>query len=209
MNPKDFVRAGYDRAGGAYTEQYGPLAAVRYCAWLEDIVRQVPNDRRILDLGCGGGVPVAQRLSTNYRVTGVDISPVQIAKARAAAPMAEFICGDMCAIELPPHSLAAVVALYSIIHVPLSEQPELFRRIAQWLAPGGFLLAALGHTSWTGFEERWLGVEGATMYWSHADASTYERWLTDLGFSVIKKQFIEEGSGGHTLLLARSACDSK
>jgi SAM-dependent methyltransferase len=203
MNPKDIVRTGYDRAADAYAEQYGPLSSVRYRDWLEDIARRVPKGGRVLDLGCGNGVPVAQRLATDYRLVGLDISPVQIAKARRAVPTAEFVCGDMSAIEFPARSLAAIVALYSIIHVPLAEQPNLFHRIAQWLEPGGHLLATVGHAEWTGVEERWLGVDGATMYWSHADADAYQGWLADLGFDVLTRQVVQEGASGHTLLLAR------
>ena len=76
----------------------------------------------------------------------------------------------------PDGSLSSVVALYSIIHVPLREQRPLLRRIHRWLAPGGILLMIAGDQAYTGTEENWLG-SGATMYWSHTDAATYAKWL--------------------------------
>ncbi|MCX5096466.1 class I SAM-dependent methyltransferase [Streptomyces sp. NBC_00365] len=49
----------------------------------------------VLDLGCGSGVPVARALATaGHRVTGVDISEVQIRRAREFVPQAEFIRAD-------------------------------------------------------------------------------------------------------------------
>ena len=75
--------------------------------------------------------------------------------------------------------------------------------MAGWLQPGGYLLATVGHDRWTGTEEDWLGVAGATMYWSHAGSTTYESWLIESGLSIHWPRFIPEGDGGHTLLLAR------
>jgi SAM-dependent methyltransferase len=158
----------------------------------------------VLDLGCGCGVPTAQLLAHDYAVTGVDLSPVQVARARQLVPQARFICADMTTLDFAPGSFAAVVSFYAIIHVPLAEQPGLFRNIRRWLRPGGFLLATVGADSWTGTEQNWLGVEGGTMFWSHADGATYERWLGEAGFALIWARFVPEGDGGHTLVLARA-----
>jgi len=75
----------------------------------------------------------------------------------------------------------AVVCLYAIIHLPLAEQPGLLRDLGRWLRPGGMLIATVGHRAWTGTERDWLGVPGGDMWWEHADAATYRRWLTDAG----------------------------
>lgn len=61
----------------------------------------------------------------------------------------------------------------------------------------------LGSVAWTGTERDWLGVEGATMYWSHADAQTYRRWLGEVGLEVVGDEFVPEGTGGHHLFNAR------
>ena len=42
--------------------------------------------RRVLDLGCGAGVPIARRLAERYKVTGVDISERQIMLVRRNVP---------------------------------------------------------------------------------------------------------------------------
>ena len=70
------------------------------------------------------------------------------------------------ALSFPAETYAAVVSFYAIIHVPLAEHEELFHRIARWLRPSGVLLATVGHSAWTGSEDDWLGVPGATMAWS-------------------------------------------
>jgi SAM-dependent methyltransferase len=122
-------------------------------------------------------VPVARYLANaGHHVTGVDISDVQIERARRLVPAGVFLRDDATRLQLPPDSFDAVVCLYALIHMPLAEQPSLIQRIATWLRPGGWLLATVGHSAWTGTEDNWLGGP-APMWWSHADAATYRSWL--------------------------------
>ena len=98
-------------------------------------------------------------------------------------------------------AFTAVVALYSIPHLPLEEQPSLFERIARWLQLGGYLMDTLGKIAWTGTENDWL-EPGVTMYWSHTNEDTYIKWLIEDGLRVVWTRFIPEGDGGHPLILA-------
>lgn len=106
----------------------------------------------------------------------------------------------MTVVRFPAGAFQAVMMLYSLIHVPLKKHRPLIRRIHQWLAPGGLLLTTVGKSAWTARERGWLGVN-AEMYWSHADADTYELWLRSVGFEILRRQFIPEGDSGHELFL--------
>ncbi len=110
-------------------------------------------------------------------------------------------------MEFPAEGFAAIVSLYAIIHVPLDEQPALFAKLFAWLQPEGYLLVIVGNSAGTGTEEDWLGVSGATMFWSHADAEIYESWLTELGFKLRWSKVIPEGDGGHQLIFAEKPKD--
>jgi SAM-dependent methyltransferase len=130
----DIVRRGYDalsaryRADDAGAGQYGP--------WIAELLATLSSESRVLDLGCGCGVPVSRDLSARgHIVTGVDVSDVQIARARRLVPDATFVRADATGLRLAPESCDAVVALYSIIHMPLTAQPLLLRAIAGWLCP--------------------------------------------------------------------------
>ncbi|HEY8302201.1 MAG TPA: class I SAM-dependent methyltransferase [Jatrophihabitans sp.] len=118
-----------------------------------------------------------------------------------ARPGATFVQADLTALELDAGSFDAVVALYSVIHVPLDAQPALLAAFARWLSPGGVLLMTAGSRAWTGTETGWLGGT-ATMWWSHADAATYRGWLGDAGLRVEDEAFVPEGDGGHSLFWA-------
>lgn len=205
MDPKHIVRQGYDLVSHVYRSGAEQEPNAAYSQWMARLVADVGPKPALLDLGCGCGTPVAKTLAAHGNVVGVDISPVQIERARSLVPDATFLCADMAALRFPPGSFDAVVAFYAIIHVPLEEQPELFKKIAGWLKPGGLFLAILGSSSWTGTEQDWLGVAGAQMYWSQADPDTYRSWLAAAGLSILEDEYVPEegGSAGHQLFYAR------
>lgn len=157
----------------------------------------------VLDLGCGNGVPVARSLANaGHHVTGVDISDVQIGRARRLVPAVTFLRADATRLDLPTACYDAVVCLYALIHMPLADQPRLIEKIGSWLRPGGWLLTTVGHSAWTGTEDNWLGGP-ATMWWSHADALTYRSWLQQAGLTITAEDFIPEGTSGHALFWAQ------
>jgi cyclopropane fatty-acyl-phospholipid synthase-like methyltransferase len=179
-DPRSVVSRGYDAIGGAYMERYG-RSQVRD-RWLEEMLARLPDRGRVLDLGCGAGVPVAHRLIEHgFNVVGVDGSANQIELARRNVPEAEFIHADMTAITFLPQSFDAIAAFYSITHIPREEHAMLLRRIAEWLKPGGLFVASLGSSACTDWRGEWLGAE---MFFSHYDASTYERLVQEAGFEL-------------------------
>jgi ubiquinone/menaquinone biosynthesis C-methylase UbiE len=200
-DPTDLVRTGYNALSHRYrgdddtTEQYDH--------WLADLLERLPERGQVLDIGCGCGIPVAGRLTAaGHQVTGVDVSDVQIERARSLVPDATFIRADATALDLPEASFDAVVCLYALIHIPLDQQTRLLNNMTRWLRPGGWLLATTGQDAWTGTQDNWLGGP-ATMWWSQTDATTYRSWLHESGLQVIDQQFIPEGDSGHALFWAR------
>jgi SAM-dependent methyltransferase len=199
-DPREVVRRGYDAVSVRYDQEYG--GDTKYQAWLGELRGRIPAGGAVLDLGCGSGLPVARNLNeAGYRVTGVDISDVQIRRARELIPQAEFVHADITAVEFSPDSFAAVVSFFALIHLPLEDQLPVLKRIASWLRPGGLFVATTGYWAWTGTEENWLGG-GAPMWWSHADVATYRSWISQAGLSIEREEFVPEGDGGHALFWA-------
>lgn len=205
--PEEVVRAGWNelstvyRPTGARADGTGHRNR-EYVVWLGPLFRELPRDASVLDLGCGCGEPSVRLLARRFQVTGVDISDVQIRRARSLVPTAHFVRADMSAVRFPPGRFQGVVMLYSLIHVPLRRQLPLLRRIYRWLSPGGLLLAIVGHDAWTARASGWLGMQ-TEMHWSHTDATTYGRWLRSTGFRILRRRFVPEGDSGHELFLAR------
>jgi len=200
--PKDLVRRGYDAVSHRYRRDADSDVGERR-AWIARLVAQLPPGASVLDLGCGCGIPVSRDLAAaGLSVTGVDLSDVQIGRAREFVPSARFLRADASDVDFPPDTFDAVVCLYMLIHLPLDEQPPVLAKVASWLLPGGRFVATTGHRAWTGTEENWLGG-GAPMWWSHGDAATYREWLANAGFTLDAEEFVPEGDGGHTLFWCR------
>jgi SAM-dependent methyltransferase len=67
-----------------------------YCAHVTALVRQYSERPAVtlLDIGCGGGKNVLN-LKRDFTVTGLDVSPVMLAQAKALNPECTFVQGDM------------------------------------------------------------------------------------------------------------------
>jgi len=209
-DPKTIVREGYDRASHAYRGDEFAYQRSGYAYWLSRFTPGLADGARVLDLGCGCGVPVSRELARRYDVTGVDLSPVQIARARRLEPRARFLRADMATVAFEPRSFDAAVAFFSLINLPLAEQSTVIERVARWLEPGGRLLAVVGKWASTHIERNFRGVRGAAMYWSYADVATYREWFGRAGF-VIEEQGSEprRGNPGYSVLIGRTQPGTK
>lgn len=75
----------------------------------------------VLDLGCGPGHVTRYLHDLGVQIVGVDLSPGMLREARRLNPDIEFREGDMRSLDWPDGSVAAIVAPYSILHIPREE----------------------------------------------------------------------------------------
>jgi SAM-dependent methyltransferase len=150
----------------------------------------VSPGEQVVELGCGTGVPVGKLLSAKYDYTGVDSSAGMLARARSALPDANLIHADMHAVAFPDGEFGAVVAFYSIPHVPREQHATLFQTIAGWLRRGGVFVANINSRDEpVGYDADWLGA--GPMFWSGFDGATNVALLADAGLTVIESAVVE------------------
>jgi SAM-dependent methyltransferase len=186
------VREGYDTIADRYlasmrtTETNDPRSE-----WVDRLLASMQPESRIIDIGCGPGVPTAAQLdAAGHRVVGVDISPRQVVLAQSEVPGAEFVAADIFDLHFEPGSFDDAIALFSLTHVPRGRYPDLFARLHSWLVPGGVFLASLGSTDSDGWlEEGFLGF-GATNWTNHYAPDTMLELVRDGGFSIERGEVI-------------------
>jgi ubiquinone/menaquinone biosynthesis C-methylase UbiE len=182
------VAAGYDRIADRYSQWLARIEGDPRDRMLAEFTQRLPAGGRVLDLGCGPGVPSTRVLAERFEVVGIDISEAQIESARALVPKATFIHGDFAEMDLPDASLTGVVALYSVSHIPREDHARLFARIARWLVPGGLFLATLGAADSPDWVGPWLGEP---MFFSSFDAETNRALLRAAGFTLLVDEIVE------------------
>ena len=130
-----------------------------YVAHIFDELKDKPFDRQLLDDGCGPGHVARYLHERGANVVGVDLSPAMIERARALTPAVRFEVGDMRALDVPDGAWQAVVAMYSIIHIPRGQLAPVFREMRRVLAPGGFAVLAFHIGSDVLHRDEWWGHE--------------------------------------------------
>lgn len=201
-NPKQVVRAGYNACAAAYSEtRSGPDEPDE----LERMLDVLPENPRILEVGCGAGYPVGALLASRGAYIGVDISRRQLELARRTLPDSCLIEGDIAELVFRDDVFDAIVSLYTLFHLPREEHADVLGCFLRWLRPGGYLFISVAKTGHPGYTE--TDFFGVTMYWSHHEPSWYVDALEALGFSGIQESLIPAGHGDsydHPVLLAQA-----
>jgi SAM-dependent methyltransferase len=200
----ELVARGYDAMIDTWEAWSAQVADDPRGAWAADLGARLPDGARVLELGCGGGTSETKALATRFRLTGVDLSERQLERARARVPEGEFVHADLTAIGFEPSSFDAVVAFYSLNHVPRELLAPLFGRIERWLSNDGWFMAALGASDLDGWTGDFLG---APSYFSGFDPATNRRLLREAGFDLERDEVVTisepEGPATFHWILAR------
>ncbi|MGN9765272.1 class I SAM-dependent DNA methyltransferase [Micromonospora sp. SD12] len=94
----------------------------------------------VLDLGCGPGHITGYLRSLGVDATGIDIVPEFIAHARAAHPDGRYRLGSMRDLDVVDHSVAGILAWYSVIHVPPQDLDGVLADFRRAMSPAGTLV---------------------------------------------------------------------
>ena len=191
---------------GVYERQAGRFDAERprslhEQAWLDRFLALVDPGGRVLDVGCGGGDPIAAyMMARGFEVVGVDASEAMLAIVRGRFPKGDWRQADMRRLDLP-ESFDGVIAWDSFFHLMPDEQRSVLRRLARHMKEGAPLLLTVGPEA--GEVAGWVG--GEAVYHASLALPEYEAILHELGVEI--QQFVPEDPScdGHTILLARKA----
>jgi len=192
----EVVRSGYDQLTLLYAKE-----RERFNNWpeVEAFTLQLPKNARVLDVGCGTGIPIAGKLvQIGFEVVGIDLSEKMVMTSRANVPGATFQQMNMAAIDFPAESFDGLSSCYAIIHTPRERHADIFRSFHKILKPQGVMLVSAASWAWEEIAN-YLGVE---MYWSHYDPSKTESLIIDAGFDIEFGRDVESGGETHHWVLA-------
>lgn len=189
MADRDDVRRAYDELAETYAAQRDDAGPAQEL--VEAFVTSLPSEAVVLDVGCGQGEPVLSHLAESVTAHGMDFSRSQLRLAAEAAPGARLVKGEMTRLPYQSGSVDAIVALWSLIHVPNADQESVLEEFARVLKPGGRLLVNDGRQAWTGENPDWLD-SGVEMAWEIAGADTTADQLDQVGFRILGRHGVPE-----------------
>jgi SAM-dependent methyltransferase len=181
------VAAGYDAMIDTWEAWKAAIEDDPRAEWCGELLDRLPEGARVVELGCGGGTTETRALASRFRLTGVDLSDAQLARARERVPAAEYIHADLTTVEFAAQTVDAVASFYVFNHVPRELLAPLFERIHTWLRPGGLLLATLGASDVPGWTGDFLG---APSYFSGYPAETNRRLLEAAGLTLLRDELV-------------------
>ncbi len=182
IDPRRIVANGYDKIALRFQEWGANLRIEERDRYIQVLLDHATRGMPLLDLGCGNGLPFTKQLAERYRVTAIDISPVQAKLAARNVPRAQVICADMSNMHFPPESFDAISAFYSLIHLPREELGEFLGRMTRWLRPNGLFVGCFTAHDMPGeYSDDWLG---APMYWSGYDSQHNRELLRAAGLTI-------------------------
>lgn len=196
----EIVRKGYNKIAGKYSKQ-----RKRYQSkpLLLKFLRYLPKNFKVMDLGCGAGIPVSKFLADNgCKVVGIDFSDEMIKLARKNAPSAKFIKKDITKINFKEDSFDGAVSFYAIIHIPRKYHLKIYTNLHKMLKPGGVLFVnASGTSTWEETAEDYLGVP---MFWSFYHPKITLKLIRKAGFQVIWSKILRIGHETQFWVLAKN-----
>ncbi len=128
--------------------------------WILDHVALA--DRRVVDIGCGGGILAEAMAASGARVTGIDLADASLQVARLHALDSglgidyRLISAERLATEAPGQ-FDVVTCMEMLEHVP--DPASIVRACAQLVRPGGWVFLSTINRNWKSFVLAIVGAE--------------------------------------------------
>jgi ubiquinone/menaquinone biosynthesis C-methylase UbiE len=152
-------------------------------ALFADLVHAL-GDGPVADVGCGPGHVTAHLHKLGVDVFGIDLSPAMIEIARREHPHLSFEVGSMTNLQLADASVIALLAFWSLIHIPDDEIPAVLGHFRRVLRPGGPLLLGFHVGDESRLKTQGYGGHPMKVYVHHRQPDRVAAWLRDAGFTV-------------------------
>ncbi len=173
--------------------------------YLDLIVKAIPTDSSILDLGCGTGDPIAKFfIEKGYNLTGVDGSRKMMDLFQRNFPStkfsnANFIFADMRKIKLR-QKFDAIIAWDSFFHLTQDDQRKMFVFFESHIKPSGMLLFTSGGPE---AGEIWSDNNGENLYHASLSKKEYQELFEKFGFEIVMYKEEDPDCQGHTVWVGR------
>jgi len=162
----------------------------------------LPPGARVLDIGCGNGIPITRALlSAGHRIVGLDSSREMLVRFRGNYPEVPAVRGIVQLAPFAERTFDAAVAWGVMFHLNQSDQMTAIASVSHVLKSGAPFLFTAGDVD--GFEAKEDTMNGVQFrYWSFT-IDDYRRVLSERGFTL--SDYHEDGGKNGYYLAKKSA----
>lgn len=139
--------------------------------WIKKFISYLPDDAKILDLGCGFGRDSRIFSSNKFDTYGIDLSSKMIEKAKEFSPKTKFFVMDMLKLKFDDNFFDGVWGSASLLHLNKKDADLTILEIKRVLKNNGFLYLNLkeGFGEKNIIDERYKGVEKFYSYYQEKE----------------------------------------
>lgn len=195
MTPDDILST-YERVAKGFARSRDRTLYER--RWLDRALGYAPG-RKVLDLGCGPGLPIAAYLDDRRaEITGVDGAQAMVALFRQNLPRARVLHRDMRGLDLG-EEFDLILAWNSLFHLSADDQRAMFPVFAAHARVRSVLLMTTGPEAGEAIGQ----VEGQEVYHASLSPEDYQALLEGQGFEVLAFAPEDPDCNGHSVWMAR------
>ena len=166
--------------------------------WLDRFLSTLAPEGRLLDLGCGSGIPVAGYfLEKGYALVGIDYSETMIALAQQHYPAGDWKVQDINELSVTG-KFEGIYSWDGLFHLTIDQQRKIIPILSGLTQPGGAIMLTVG----TGEGEVTGIVGGENVYHASLSPKEYQVLFRQYGFETVTHVAEDKNSMGRSVLLA-------
>lgn len=164
-----------------------------------NLAASISRGSRVLDIGCGNGIPITRTLlDAGHHVVGLDSSVEMLARFRVNLPDTPVIRGRVQTCAFADRTFDAAVAWGVMFHIDQAEQIKAIASVSRVLRIGAPFLFTAGDVE--GPEPIEGTMDGVVFRYFSFSVENYRRVLAEHGFTLVD---VHADRGGNTHYLAR------
>ncbi|WP_017054440.1 class I SAM-dependent methyltransferase [Vibrio genomosp. F6] len=159
-----------------------------------EFIHCLPLNARLLDLGCGTGVPIDQlMLKHGYQVLGVDCSEKLLEVARDLLPEAHFVQAELETYDIES-SYQGIIMWDCLFHIPREHHEPILSKVYRALEMGGVAIISSGGSEQNipAFTGTMFDVE---FYYDAYPVDDLVNLCKKIGFSILKQKLVNKPDG--------------
>jgi SAM-dependent methyltransferase len=165
------------------------------------LAASIPYGGRVLDIGCGNGIPITRALlSVGHRVIGLDSSSEMLARFRGNCPETPAVRGVAQSCPFATGLFDAAVAWGVMFHLNPDDETKAIASVSRVLKTGAPFLFTAGDVD--GFDGKEDTMNGVVFRYFSFSIVNYRRILSEHGLTLVD---VHADSGKNTYYLAHKS----